>query len=169
MMRIFNETQKFTQWWLKLLNLFILGLVVYAFYNWFILKEAVGNVPENDLAGQLAFSSILFFSIGIIYLFRLKTSIDEIGIHYQFSPINLSKKTIRWSEIKNCYVRTYSPLKEYGGWGYRMSFGNGKALNVKGNIGVQIELKTGKKLLIGTQEEEDAQKVIERYFKTSDE
>tara|TARA_R110002051_G_scaffold101478_1_gene172292 strand:- start:11577 stop:11909 length:333 start_codon:yes stop_codon:yes gene_type:complete len=108
-------------------------------------------------------------TLPLIYLFRLKTIIDEIGIHYQFTPINFSKKTIRWSEIDKCYVRTYKPIKEFGGWGYRSSFGSRKAINIKGNKGIQLVLKDGKNLLIGTQKENDANKVIERYFKTKDE
>lgn len=169
MMRVFNETQRFTQWWVQLINIAILGFLVYAAYNWFVLNEAVGNVSSKNLTGQIVFIAILIFSIGLIYMFKLKTIIDEIGLHYQFLPINLSKKTIRWTELKKCYVRIYNPIKEYGGWGYRLSFGKGKALNVKGNKGIQLEFKDGKKLLIGTQKKEDAQNVIERYFKTNDE
>ncbi len=168
-MRVFNETQRFTQWWVHLMNLSLLVLLIYLVYNWYILKEAVGNVSAQDSTGQLVVIIVLLLSMALIYMFRLITTIDEIGIHYQFLPINMSKKTIRWSTLKNCYVRTYNPIKEYGGWGYRMSFGKGRALNVKGNKGIQLEFDNGKKLLIGTQKEEDAQKVIERYFKTYDE
>lgn len=168
-MHVFNETQRFTQWWLQLINLALLGFLIYAVYSWYILNEAVGNVSAQDYTGQIIVLVLVPFSVAIIYMFRLKTTIDEIGIHYQFLPINLSKQTIRWSELKKCYVRTYRPLKEYGGWGYRLSFGKGKALNVKGNKGIQLEFKDAKKLLIGTQKEEEAQKVIERYFKADDE
>mgnify|MGYP000288902269 CR=1 FL=1 len=168
-MRIFSESQRFTQGWLHLVNLGLFGFLLYCLYNWFVLGEAVGNVSETDRTGQIIVIAIMLLSIILIYMFQLKTTINKIGIHYQFLPINLSKKTIRWSELKKCYVRTYNPLKEYGGWGYRGSFGNGKALNVKGNKGIQIEFNSGKKLLIGTQNDEDAQKVIERYFKLKDE
>ena len=33
----------------------------------------------------------------------------------------------------------------------------------KGNIGLQIDLKNGKKILIGTQKKEDMQRVIDKY------
>lgn len=168
MMRVFNETQKVTQWWLQLINIAILGFLVYTSYKWFVLNEAVGNVSTKNLTGQIVVIAMLIFSVGLIYMCQLKTTIDEIGLHYQFLPIKLSKKTIRWTELKKCYVRIYNPVKEYGGWGYRLSFNKGKALNVKGNKGIQLEFKDGRKLLIGTQKQEDAQNVIERYFKTND-
>lgn len=168
-MRIFNETQRFTQWWLQLMNLAIFSFTIFLGYKWFVLNEGFSNVSAENRGEQIFVILIMLSVLFLIYMLKLKTTIDEIGIHYQFVPFNSKKKTIRWGELEKCYVRTYSPLKEYGGWGYRMSFGNGKALNIRGNKGIQIEFKTGKKLLLGTQKKEDAQKVIERYFKTNDE
>ena len=49
------------------------------------------------------------------------------------------------------YVRQYSPIIEYGGWGLRFGiFGKGTAFNVSGNKGLQLEFINNKKLLIGT-------------------
>lgn len=168
-MRVLNESQRFTQGWLQFINIILLGFLAYVVYQWFILKEFFGNVSPTDQTGQIIVIASILLSIGLIYIFRLKTTIDEVGIHYQFTPINLSKKTIRWSELKKCYVRTYNPIKEYGGWGYRAPFGKNKAINVRGNKGIQLEFEDGKKLLIGTQKEAAAQEVIERYFKLSNE
>ena len=95
---------------------------------------------------------------------RLKTKIDEKGVYYQFYPINFNEKFIPWTEISNCYVRKYNPITEYGGWGYKMSpFGRGRVLNVKGNWGIQLEFNNGKKLLLGTQSAELAEKTLETY------
>lgn len=169
-MQVFNETQRFNQWWLQLINIGLLVFLLFCLYSWFIAKETTGNVIPSEPVVQVAILISIIPVIILLYLIRLKKSIDEIGIHYQFQPFHFSKKTIRWSELENCYVRTYRPIKEYGGWGYRTAMGKkGHAFNVKGNQGIQLELKTGKKLLIGTQKEEDAQKIIERYFKTNDE
>ena len=38
-----------------------------------------------------------------------------------------------------------------------------KAINVSGDIGIQLELKNGKKLLIGTQKEAEAKSVLQTY------
>jgi hypothetical protein len=108
---------------------------------------------------------LLLFSIGLIYIFRLRTTIDERGIHYRFLPFHKTTKTISWKDLEDCEVRKYSPLSEYGGWGYKLHFGGNGALNVKGNMGIQLKLKSGKQLLIGTQKPEEAQLVINRYYK----
>ncbi|MGK0329715.1 MAG: hypothetical protein ACJAXF_003214, partial [Polaribacter sp.] len=63
--------------------------------------------------------------------------------------------------------RTYLPISEFGGWGLRGGFffnkGKEKAVNISGNIGIQLILKSGKKLLIGTQKESEAKSVLETY------
>ncbi len=82
---------------------------------------------------------------------QLRTQIDETGIRYRFVPIHGKEQHIRWSDVDKVYTRTYSPLKEYGGWGVRKGVGKtGKAYNISGDKGLQIEMKDGKRLLIGT-------------------
>ncbi len=164
-MRVFKEIQRFNQWWLRLLNLGMVCMLLYSLYAWYVLKESVGNVAAEDTLGQSITIISLMLVLILFFLLRLTTEIDEIGIHYQFVPFHLSKRTIRWSTLQECYVRTYKPITEFGGWGYRYSFGkNGKALNVKGNKGIQLVFKTGDKLLIGTQKEVAAAAVIQQYF-----
>lgn len=165
-MRVFNETQKFDQWFMKLIYFGLVAILLYCLYYWYIAEEAVDKVGANDTTGQLLVIASIVFVLVLFSLFKLTTEIDEIGVHYQFLPFHFSKQTVRWAEMEKCYVRQYSPIREYGGWGFRTSFGsNGKAYNVKGNKGIQIKLKTGKKILIGTQKEKDAQQVIDRLFK----
>ena len=170
-MRVFTEIQRFDHWWIQLINVGWFAFLLYCFYSWFIAKEYVGNVAPNDNTGRIITIATIIPVLLLLYFAKLITNIDEIGIHYQFPPFWLSKKTIRWNEMEKCHVRTYSPIMEYGGWGYRASFGRkrGSAFNVKGNKGIQIMLKSGKKLLIGTQKENEAQQVIDRYLKSKHE
>lgn len=164
-MRVFSETQKFDQWFMKVIYFGMIAMLLYFMYSWYVANEAVDKVGTSDTTGQLLVIASIVPVIILFHLFKLKTEIDEIGIHYQFLPIHFSRRTIRWEEIEKCYVRTYSPIREYGGWGYRQALGKkGKAYNVKGNKGIQIKLKTGKDILIGTQKEKDAQQVINRNY-----
>jgi len=41
-------------------------------------------------------------------------------------------------------------------------FGKGRALNMSGNMGLQLELKDGKKLLIGTQKFEELEQLLQK-------
>lgn len=68
---------------------------------------------------------------------------------------------------RKAYVRKYDPIGDYGGWGLKggalWNSKKGKAINVSGDIGIQLELKNSKKLLIGTQKEAEARRVLETY------
>lgn len=164
-MRVFQETQRFTQWPVRLASFGILGFLIFALYRWYVVKETVGNVSVEDTTGQLVVLTVLGLVLLLLFSLQLKTEIDERGIHYRFIPFHFKDQTIPWNEIQDCYVRTYSPIMEYGGWGYRISLKKGKAFNVSGNKGIQIVLKSGKKILIGTQNGSEATLVIERYLK----
>ena len=62
------------------------------------------------------------------------------------------------------YVHTYDPIGEYGGWGIK--YGKmGKAYNVSGNRGVQLEFADRKSILIGSQKPEQLDSAIEQYLK----
>jgi hypothetical protein len=56
--------------------------------------------------------------------------------------------------IEKYEVITYDPILDYGGWGIKYNR-HGKAYNVSGNKGLQLYLKNGKRILIGTQKESE--------------
>jgi hypothetical protein len=164
-MRVFEEKQWFNQWWFQLINIGLSLFLLFCLYKWFVAEENVDKVSPDDLTGQLIVILCLVPVIALFYFLKLKTVIDERGISYQFFPIHKNAKLTAWSDLEECYTREYKPIAEYGGWGYKFGAGGAKALNVKGNKGIQLKFKSGKKLLIGTQKPEDAQVVINRYFK----
>ncbi len=146
---VFSEEQRFDQVWLWVL----LGLV-----NIGVFASLITTV---GLAWPLLFSPLLMLATMVLMSsMRMLTNIDEEGIHYKLNPLMWKYRTIQWEEVDQIYVRQYSPIAEYGGWGIRYSFRNGKAFNIKGNQGIQIVLKSGKKILIGTQQPEEASRIL---------
>lgn len=89
----------------------------------------------------------------LFLIFRLDSEVRPDGVYVRFFPLATKLKRYGWEEIDKAYIRTYSPLREYGGWGVRYG-AKGKALNVSGNQGLQLELKNNKRLLIGTRRPE---------------
>lgn len=163
-MRVFTEQQRFTQtWFLAVLLVSLIGPIV-IITNQFLKKNSSMDVTEFTVV-----ISLLLITIIPIFFFTLKTRIDEIGVHYQFTPFHLSKKTILWNEIDKAYVRKYDAISEYGGWGLKGGWfwkkKNGVAYNVSGDIGVQLKLANGKKILIGTKKQQDIERTIATYFK----
>lgn len=159
-MRVFTEAQRFTQWWLSVILIAVFAVVLVTSYNSYqeIAKDsnaALGLIASNIITALVIFS---------IYGLKLKTKINEQGIFYGFWPFHLKMKNIAWIQIEKIYVREYNPILEYGGWGYKFSFNkHGKAYTTKGNIGIQIEFKDGKKMLLGTQKKVEVESIINTY------
>jgi hypothetical protein len=161
-MILFNEKQKFRQWWIWLVLLAMIGFFAYGLYQQSILKNPFGENLVKDT--ELIISLLIPLSVVILFLFiRLDTELSETGVSYQFFPFHLRKITVLWEDIEKAFVRKYNPVTEYGGWGFRLGiFGSGRALNVSGNMGLQLELKNGKRLLLGTRKPDELEKALQK-------
>ena len=161
-MKIFKEQQRFTQTWLIIL----LAMSIIVPIGIMIQEYAKENSKMTTNEFVLTLVGILV-SVLCIFFFKLTTRIDEKGIHYQFFPFHFKFKLIGWEEISKVHIRTYDPIGEYGGWGFKggslWNKSKGRALNVSGDIGIQLNLKNNKKLLIGTNKEAEAKRVIATY------
>jgi hypothetical protein len=105
--------------------------------------------------------SVMALSLSMISALKLRTRIDDYGVHWKMTPFHWKEKTISWEDMDSIHVRTYAPIAEYGGWGIRIGRA-GTAYNVKGNQGIQIVKKNGKRILIGTQQAEEVARVLDK-------
>lgn len=94
------------------------------------------------------FFPLLFFSIKFV------TEVKYDALYVRYYPLQFHSHKISYGEIKHYEIRTYSALKEYGGYGIRQGT-KGKAYNVYGKLGIQFEFHDGKRLLIGTQKPQE--------------
>jgi len=87
---------------------------------------------------------------------------------YVFFPFHLTLKKYSWDNIQRFSVRQYDPITEYGGWGFRFGFlTKGMAFNVSGNKGIQLVLKNGSRLLIGTNKPDEASETLKKLEQRS--
>jgi len=150
----YRETQHFRQIWLWALVLFISLLSLYGAFQQLILGEPFGNNPAPD---SMMVILAIIFGIGLplfMFIMNLTTEIRSNGLYFRFFPFHLSFHRIAAEEIIIYEACTYSPIKDYGGWGIRYGR-KGKAYNVSGNRGVRFELSNEKHLLIGSRRPEE--------------
>ena len=156
----YREVQRFRQVWIWVIVFSIVGLVWYATVSQLLLDRPFGSTPMPDILLAIFW---FIFGIGLPALFffsQLITEVCDDGIYICFFPFHWSFRRIAFIEVKQYKVRTYRPIIEYGGWGIRYGR-KGKAYNVSGNRGVQIDLSNGKRLLIGSRRAEELWRAIQ--------
>jgi hypothetical protein len=157
---LYFEKQKAKQWWIWL----IITMIPAGLLTSLVLKLGFeiefGNNPASIpiIIISLIFSTILLIGF-ILMKLELFIYLDKISV--RLYPLQLKFKTYSFDEIKNAYIREYSPLLEFGGWGIKGVFDD-KCLSLSGNVGLQIEFWDNKKLLIGTQKSKNLKEVLEK-------
>tara|TARA_R110002020_G_scaffold17264_11_gene60906 strand:+ start:78 stop:563 length:486 start_codon:yes stop_codon:yes gene_type:complete len=160
-MKVFTETQRFDQWWMRILLVIVLA---FAISPLIFQYDTLINSNVELVSVLVSILVLLAVFMTFWFLFKLQTRIDETGITYRFFPFQRKNRFKPWSEIQTISIRKYNPIKEYGGWGYRISFTKKKALTIKGNKGIQIIFKNGNELLLGTQHPEKVEQIIKNYL-----
>lgn len=115
-------------------------------------REQPESVTETVIAGLVSF----FVMVGIfilVFASRLKTKITSQGWR-QVAP----------EAIDHYELRKYKAKREYGGYGVRRRRRSGQAYIVSGNIGLQLYLKNGRKLLIGTQKKQAVESAMKKMM-----
>lgn len=149
----FKEKQKFTQWWLWLILVGMVIIPIYGLYKQIVMGEPFGDNPMSDL-GLIIFFFITFGLMVLFWVMQLKTEIDHSQIRMYFVPF--IKKRIEWKDVKHAEVVNYG----FVGWGIRVGTKYGTVYNTKGNKGLAIVLKDGKRLLIGTQKGGELNEIV---------
>ena len=151
---MFSERQRFRQWWLWSLILIAPGISV-----WAVIQQVVIGFPfgDNPVPDYLLMTLLIVVGGGLplfMYTAGLDTEVGDSGLSVRFRPFHFRPLHFYFCSIATAERQTYSPLKDYGGWGIRYG-GNGKAYNVSGNKGVLLQFKDGRTLLIGSQRDEE--------------
>jgi hypothetical protein len=148
---IFVERQWLLRhWWPMLLLPLLLGPLVV----WLVPKH--GNQPP---AWVLA--SVMSLVFGLLASFVLEVRLDATGAHYRLLPLQWRWQHVAWPEVARAYLRRYDPLGEYGGWGLKGTTRN-RAYNIANDEGLQLELRDGRRVLLGTQRSADLAQVLAR-------
>lgn len=122
----------------------IIGMFI-AFLTVVLNSSSTGS----EWIGVLIFSVVFVVVAPLLLFASLHLRIEKEGLLIRYFPFHLKPFLINWTEVDRIELRKYSPLREYGGWGLKGTKLN-RAYNVAGDMGLQIYLKDGKKILVGT-------------------
>jgi hypothetical protein len=145
----FREEQRIDMWWVRLTVLAVAAMA------WLSVLSPPLFRCEGASCKELAWLPwvlIPLIGVGLPLLFfvlRLTVTIDADGVHVRYYPF--IKRQIAFSDIESFCARRYRPIREFGGWGIRSGLGKKAAYNAKGDRGVELYLRDGHSLMLGSQ------------------
>lgn len=156
MKKPFEETQKFTQWWLWLTmiatSLGITLLMSYGMYTQLILGKPWGDEPLSDemlIVVGLVMITVSLLTLTFYFTSSLEVRVDEHTISYRFTPF------IRWRTIDKSAIVSYRVMSRgLRGYGIRFGLNGSLTLNVKSNSLLELNLTNNRIIRIGTQQPE---------------
>lgn len=164
----FREVQQFRQGWLWALLIFStipVGLLVSV-----VTIDEAGGFTRDALTTLAAVAFALIAPLVLFYRAALVTEVREDGLYCKFFPFHLRFRRIPLSKMTRVERVSYSPMRDYGGWGIRFGFSlsrrgissdeKGVAYIVSGNEGVRIERESKRPLLVGSQRADELRRTI---------
>lgn len=155
---LFHEVQKFTD---SKMLVYVLGILAFVLISMFV----VFNIINNDFSLLMIIILLFLMPFALLATIKLETKISENEISIRFHPFHFSFLVFSFENIQTIVIRKYSPLIEYGGYGIRYKFfKRDKAYNISGNIGIQLLMKDGSKILIGTQKQNELEFLVTKFL-----
>lgn len=155
----YNEKQKYGNGFYILVAM----PIVAAFLFW-ALNMPQSSAPTEATGSYLSLLELIWIdsfmfvmSLVLFLLFRsmsLKITISGDYLAYSYPPFMRTPIKVNKGEIENWEVRTFSPIAEFGGFGYKKRKGlktNDISYTKKGSKGLQLVLLEGTNVLIGTE------------------
>lgn len=144
--------------------LLILPVVVLAWAQlvWLVAGDQV--LLGDDTSGNRVGAWILWAIGGLVVpalllLLRLRVEVTDEAVRVRFRPF--LRREVRLDEITRVEAVTYRPIHGYGGWGLRLGRGGRIAYSVRGDQGVEIDVRDGRSVLIGSSRPEALRDAIE--------
>ena len=153
---VFEERQRFRQpaLWLTLVGVFGAAELI-ALVAWLDTGSRAALIALIA-AGAAEAAVIALFAVMSM---RVRVYSDAVSIDL----LPFYRRRIPLRDIRIAHPSTYRPIREFGGWGIRFSLADGgRAYNVSGNGGVQLEMASGDRILIGSQRAQEVADAINR-------
>jgi len=155
----YHEEQKMDKAWLWLVFALVSALIFsYVMYQQLVLKRPWGENPLND-------KGLIFVSVAVTLIFvivycvyksaKMTVDITDRGIILHYKPYIKNEIIFRFEEIESYHKKEYSLIKDVGGRGIKKRpLHKLTSYTVLGRKSVFFKMKSGRKVIIGTQRPE---------------
>lgn len=161
----YRERSHLRQWWVILILAPAVVVAWVSFVQQILLGVPFGTEPAPDGAVWLVFLGIGVFLPIFMWKAGLVVEVRDGHLHYRWLPF--VKRRLHGSDIASVEIRTYRPVRDYGGWGIKYGGGErGWSYTTGGDKGVFITCVDGKCFLLGTEDPEGLSRAIEEIMGT---
>lgn len=181
----FEEEQGFALWIKAIALLPVVVLCIPAIVGWIAVVVSLtdgSRFPPAAIILAIILIPLALFSLLLAvstFILKLVTRLDSSHLHLRIHPLKLPVpflppriRDVPLDDISHWELRTYRPLsdREYWGthlWSLGSAFGGGRYLymmkvNPISGRGVQLQLRSGERLLIGSKHPEELADAITR-------
>ena len=156
----YKENQRFRRMDIWVLVIALMAGALYRFADLFIWHS---SGRERDLYLFLLIMLALGGVLVILLSLRLVTKIDEKGIRFQCYPWHYRTHKVKWEEIAECRIIQMPMGAQLSGW--NVSIGKPELFySFTGRNGVELHLKDGRYLFIGSRKPEELAMAIREYL-----
>jgi hypothetical protein len=100
-----------------------------------------------------------------VMFYGMTTVVTPEAIVVRYGSLGWPKWQFTRADLEAYRVVSFSPLKDFGGWGIRYGSGNRMCINASGNRGVQLQVKGAKRIyIIGSDNPEQLAGAIRMAF-----
>jgi hypothetical protein len=131
MNNVYHQQSKLLQTWFWITYIPVILLLLINF-----------SKPGERGVGNIVFTLLLVtLPLLLLLSLRFRFVVDAAQITYQYFPLQLTSRTLSWSEVESAQLIFFDPVKHYWGYGYRKSAKYGTVYSTKGNVGLLVKTK----------------------------
>jgi len=148
----FHEEQRF-EWYLTAMFCVPAVSVGYGLFRQYVTQRPL-------LSGALLWPAFAVAVVVAVWFLGLKlvTEVRDDGLYVCFVWL-WPERLIPWDQIRSVEIRTYRPIRDFGGYGVRWA-ARGIVYHARGNRGARMVLASGERVLIGSQLPEELTRAI---------
>ena len=153
----FTESQKFKgalMYFVFVLLGGVLALFFYADVQQLIFSKPFGDKPASN-AALIIVTLFLAFLLFALIATTLETRVTNEGVSFRWKPFQRKAKLFCWNDITKAEIIYYG----FVGYGLRIT-SHGLVYTAGGNTGLRLVLKSGRKIIIGTQKPEELEEFL---------
>lgn len=141
---VYREEQGFAPW---VYAVFALAACVLAFG---LFPALEGRIPREALS--VGFGAAL---AAILTYLRMGVEVDPVALRVWYGWLAFPRRAVPVHAIAAADPVRFRPIRDHGGWGYRVARGGERVYTARGDTGVRIRLRDGSTILVGSQRPEE--------------